>query len=258
MKKYIYVYSVSIVSIIAALTFGATAAMAVTTQAPLSTQSSGSTSVLASCTIPQQNLWYGETSSQVSSLQNFLLHEGYISSQSSVTGYFGVITLSAVKKFQAEHEVPATGFVGSLTRAVISALPACSIYPGYSMIPANPPTSTSTVSTSTAPSTVSITSISPSQGAVGSTATISGSGFASSNTILFGGNVAANDIAPVNGTLTFTIPSSMGPYCKPMEACPMYELLVSKGTYSVTVLNANGTSNALSYTITSAPSMFNP
>jgi hypothetical protein len=43
-----------------------------------------------------------------------------------------------------------------------------------------------------------------------------------------------------------------------MEACPMYELLVSKGTYSVTVLNANGTSNALSYTITSAPSMFNP
>jgi peptidoglycan hydrolase-like protein with peptidoglycan-binding domain len=37
------------------------------------------------------------------------------------TEYFGILTINAVKKYQALHNLPVTGFCGPLTRAALSA-----------------------------------------------------------------------------------------------------------------------------------------
>ncbi len=54
---------------------------------------------------------------QVSLLQNFLFQSGYLNQPA--TGYFGLLTQAAVKKYQSEHSLPSTGYVGPLTRASI-------------------------------------------------------------------------------------------------------------------------------------------
>ncbi len=59
------------------------------------------------------------TAGQVSDLQFFLQSKGYLDSEP--TGYFGNLTLRAVKSFQRDHEVNPSGFVGSLTRGKINA-----------------------------------------------------------------------------------------------------------------------------------------
>ncbi len=107
-----------------------------------------------------------------------------------------------------------------------------------------------------APAGVVINSISPGSGPVGTSITITGTGFNASNKVLFDNSVAAANVplsaASSNGVLglTFTLPSGMGPDCKANEACPMYELLVSPGTYTVTVENTAGVSNAISFVVT--------
>jgi hypothetical protein len=104
------------------------------------------------------------------------------------------------------------------------------------------------------PGPVILQSISPAEGAIGSSVTLYGSGFTESNTVLLDGNVAVSDASLTSFTnghqsIVFTIPSSIHPDCKPREACPMYVRLVNNGEYSVVVENANGVSNALSYTV---------
>ncbi len=54
----------------------------------------------------------------------------------------------------------------------------------------------------------------------------------------------------INQTITFTVPSALAPYCVPGYACAQYMRAVTPGTYSVTVLNSNGTSNAVTFTVT--------
>ncbi len=56
----------------------------------------------------------------VSILQAFLQKNGYL--QTAPTGYFGGLTLSAVKAFQSANGINPTGFVGSLTRTKIQNL----------------------------------------------------------------------------------------------------------------------------------------
>ena len=132
-------------------------------------------------------------------------------------------------------------------------------------------TSTSVISTSTPVTTapgnptpvvgpVIINLLSPDTGSVGTTVTIYGSGFIASNKVLLDGNVGAADVhlgSFTNGhqSITFTIPSAIGPNCKPDQACPMYMRLVTNGTYQVAVENDNGTSNALSLAITGGTSV---
>lgn len=60
------------------------------------------------------------TSGGVSLLQTFLREHGDLNSES--TGYFGGMTLAAVKKFQGDNGIITTGFVGPLTRAKITAV----------------------------------------------------------------------------------------------------------------------------------------
>lgn len=90
-------------------------------------------------------------------------------------------------------------------------------------------------------------------GAVGSTATVHGSGFtATNNTINFGAGAIQNISSSDGATLTFTVPSAVGAACNPGTACPMYAIFITPGTYNVSVTNANGTSNTVSFTVTGA------
>jgi len=66
----------------------------------------------------------GDTGTNVSLLQNFLIAKGYsfpsINSGASPRGYFGIETQSAVMEYQRSIGVPNTGFVGPLTMAAIN------------------------------------------------------------------------------------------------------------------------------------------
>lgn len=66
------------------------------------------------------NLKRGMANTSVSALQSYLVAHGY-SIPHAVTIYFGGETLAAVKQYQAAHGIPATGFVGPLTRASLNA-----------------------------------------------------------------------------------------------------------------------------------------
>jgi len=61
------------------------------------------------------------TNGEVSDLQDFLQSRRYLKSEP--TGYFGLLTLQAVKDFQRDSSItPIAGFVGSVTRAKIKSL----------------------------------------------------------------------------------------------------------------------------------------
>jgi peptidoglycan hydrolase-like protein with peptidoglycan-binding domain len=59
---------------------------------------------------------YSENS-EVKSLQNFLINYNYL--KTDPTGYFGLLTLNAVKDFQKQNGLPAVGMVGPLTKEKI-------------------------------------------------------------------------------------------------------------------------------------------
>lgn len=63
------------------------------------------------------NIKYGQTSSQVMELQDFLVDKGLLSQS---TGFFGLLTLKAVKTYQVSQNLPSTGYVGILTRTKIN------------------------------------------------------------------------------------------------------------------------------------------
>lgn len=63
------------------------------------------------------NLKYGMRSSSVSELQDFLTVGGYMN---QTTGFFGLVTLKAVKQYQSDNNIPNTGYVGILTRTSIN------------------------------------------------------------------------------------------------------------------------------------------
>ncbi len=219
--------------------------MAVTGAASSSTAVSA-TPVQGQCVVPSHNLMIGSrdsASTDVTVLQQFLQTQGYL--KANATGYFGALTLKAVEQFQSANGITPTGYVGALTRARIA-------------------TQCGTSTTST--STVKILSINPTSGPVGTTVSITGTGFTADNIVHFGGGaignvaVSSSTVAPcpsaincnanATETLTITIPSSIGPYCAPGTACPMYEMLVTPNTYMISVQNENGTSNAVSFTVT--------
>ena len=206
-----------------------------------------------SCLSMQSNMGYGArdyySGGMVSALQNFLVDQGFFNNYYLGTGRYGSITPRAVVQFQSAHGIPATGFVGPLTRAAITQI-TC----GTDIIP---------------PSTnaANLYYLNPTSGAVGTTVSITGFGFTNSNTVLMDGNVAAQNVpitssiaiacttnptchGGINQTITFTIPSALAPYCAPGTACPMYMRLVTPATYAITVQNSNGTSNTLYFTVT--------
>ncbi len=99
---------------------------------------------------------------------------------------------------------------------------------------------------------VLLSSISPSAGAVGTTVTLTGSGFttsANSNRVIFGQYQAAAVTSANGSSISFTLPSYLGANCAPNQACPMYALELQPGMYAVHVENANGISNNQSFQV---------
>ncbi|MDB4991849.1 MAG: hypothetical protein JWL75_94 [Parcubacteria group bacterium] len=108
------------------------------------------------------------------------------------------------------------------------------------------------------PSHLSISSISPSSGPTGTYVTLHGTGFTSGSQVVVenGRGAISNVQVNASGTvLTFSMPSSVGAYCKPGQACPMYALLLKSGVHSLSVRNLDDTtSNSVQFTLTSSES----
>lgn len=63
-----------------------------------------------------RNLTVGSSGDDVKNLQNLLIAKGFLAAGLN-SGYFGGLTRAAVAKYQAANDLPATGFVGAMTRA---------------------------------------------------------------------------------------------------------------------------------------------
>ncbi len=74
----------------------------------------------------------GSTGAGVKELQTILDHAGY---HVGVTGYFGPVTESAVKSFQASHHLETDGIVGPLTEAAFTAVTGNSASPTFEAAP---------------------------------------------------------------------------------------------------------------------------
>jgi hypothetical protein len=96
--------------------------------------------------------------------------------------------------------------------------------------------------------------LAPSSGPVGTVVTIHGSGFApTGNQVTMDGMVAGSlsDLSSPDGkTLTFAVPSSLGPNCKPDQACPMYLMEVTARSYTVAVILNGVTYDIGTFTVT--------
>jgi len=117
------------------------------------------------------------------------------------------------------------------------------------------------VSGATSNITPIIYSLSPTYGLVGTQVTISGTGFGNNscttyycsngnttNTVNFGGTVIPN-VYSYNGTsLTFTVPSNLNT-CYSGQYCTQVYVPVNPGVYPISVSNANGVSNSVSFTV---------
>lgn len=70
----------------------------------------------------QSELDFGESNSDVTSLQEFLSSTPVIYPEGIVSGYFGSLTRKAVRRFQGEHNLSQVGRVGPQTREALNLL----------------------------------------------------------------------------------------------------------------------------------------
>ncbi len=68
-----------------------------------------------------KDLKVGSRGEEVTALQLFLIARGLLFGDA--TGYFGILTKTAVTTFQSENGLPAVGNVGPMTRAILNLLP---------------------------------------------------------------------------------------------------------------------------------------
>lgn len=69
------------------------------------------------------DLTIGSTGADVTALQNILISGGYLNLPAGVAkGYFGSLTASAVKAWQASAGISATGYVGPISRAKLNSM----------------------------------------------------------------------------------------------------------------------------------------
>lgn len=144
-------------------------------------------------------------------------------------------------------------FLASLGAALIVAI--SSIFGFHAQINSPAPHAPLATSTANAASDVTITDLSQVSGPIGATITVTGSGFTSDSVVHFGSGVIEGVTISTDGTkLTFTVPSAMGAYCKPQEPCPSYAVLVLPKEYALSVVNSNGASNTVKFSVVSATS----
>ncbi len=92
--------------------------------------------------------------------------------------------------------------------------------------------------------------LSPTSGRVGTNVMIYGSGFSSTNTVLFDGGPVNNVVSNSGTSMTFNVPEYVGIDCAPNMYCTMIARQITLGTHPVVVRNSNGVSNTLYYTVT--------
>ncbi|MEI7777627.1 MAG: peptidoglycan-binding domain-containing protein [bacterium] len=106
------------------------------TNAQSSNNSDFKTLATKACSTVSHPLYYGVSTkmrNEVSFLQQFLFQKGYLGTSTDIVAnikegnelklsIFGAYTLAAVKKFQKDNNVPATGTVGPLTRSKITSV----------------------------------------------------------------------------------------------------------------------------------------
>ena len=88
------------------------------TSVPSTPSGPSTTPSAAQTAIFTRNLAAGDTGSDVSALQQFLIANGFLHA-ASPTGYFGLGTQAALAAWQGSQGLPATGFFGSLSRTRI-------------------------------------------------------------------------------------------------------------------------------------------
>jgi hypothetical protein len=101
-----------------------------------------------------------------------------------------------------------------------------------------------------------VAALSPTSGSIGTEVTVTGYGFTPSNNTIRLGAGYINGLNSADGvTLHFTVPDGLN-LCPPTDAhsravtpCPGAFPRVTPGSYSVSVLNANGASNDLPFTV---------
>ena len=87
---------------------------------PSSPAPQASSATTLSTSGPLRDLTLGSSGGDVMSLQNFLIGVGLLDTGSN-SGYFGILTRRAVSAYQSAHSIaPATGYVGVITRSVMS------------------------------------------------------------------------------------------------------------------------------------------
>ncbi len=113
--------------------------------------------------------------------------------------------------------------------------------------------------TTTPSSVLQITGESPTSGSIGTNVTLTGKGFTSDSLVRFGiGTVKSTSVSADGTSLSFTIPSAIGPYCQKGMMCPMFmEQIVQNRSYPVLVQNDSTStdskfqsSNSVNFTVT--------
>jgi peptidoglycan hydrolase-like protein with peptidoglycan-binding domain len=79
-----------------------------------------SLALTASAATLSRQLQFGMSGQDVSDLQSFLAQDNTIYPQGLVTGYFGLLTQSAVSNFQARNGISTVGRVGPITLSAIN------------------------------------------------------------------------------------------------------------------------------------------
>lgn len=92
----------------------------------------GSAASSTPCAVPARALMRGMRSEDVKMLQERLSEDGYLS-QDNATGFFGSTTQAAVKQWQADHGIVASGTPettgwGAVGKKTLSALAACELH----------------------------------------------------------------------------------------------------------------------------------
>src|SRR3989338_245621 len=204
-----------------------------------------------SCFYFNNNIGIGASGGDVGPLATALSTQGFLNTPINTSNLLFDETLaSAVSAFQEKYRseilapqglVAGTGYVGPATRAKLNSLYGC----GGIITP--PPSSG-----------LSVSYLSPSSGPIGTQVTIVGSGFTSTgNKVIFVNLGTENNptysLNSYDGrTLTFTIPSSDYYACLyTYPSCAIPQRLTQPGSYSVSVMNPNGTSNSVNFTVTS-------
>lgn len=97
-----------------------TQASAVTTILPSVTASSSAAPAISA--VFTRDLFRGTRGEDVQRLQTLLAQDKAVYPDGLVTGFFGILTESAVKRFQAKYSLPQVGRVGPLTRQKLAAV----------------------------------------------------------------------------------------------------------------------------------------